>query len=147
MSAMLQQHISHATGWSGMRMTANREANLYMRCCSAHAGICFKIKRISWLSESFDTDPTALIGTQWIYNALTSYLATPLSYMLSCTRKSVITSGEKYTFVKKLIIAGQVLQCWENLNAIKAVLANTWQANSHYFWRCWSHLALFFHTS
>lgn len=44
MGATLQQHISHATGWSGMWMTACWEVNLYSCCCDAHARVCFKKK-------------------------------------------------------------------------------------------------------
>lgn len=43
MSVTLQQHISHATGWSGMWMTACWEVNLYSCCCDAHSSVCKKI--------------------------------------------------------------------------------------------------------
>lgn len=51
----------------------------------------------SKISVSFNSNPTALIDTQWINNVLTSYLAAPSSYILRCTGKSVIAWGEKYT--------------------------------------------------
>lgn len=68
-------------------------------------------KRCFKLSGSLKSDPTATIDTQWIHNSLTSNLAAPLSYVLCCTSKPVITSGEKIypsAFMKKLIIAIQI---------------------------------------
>lgn len=69
------------------------------------------LKRCFKLSGSLNSDPTATIDTQWTHNSLTSNLAAPLSYVLCCTSKPVITSGEKiysFTFMKKLIIAIQI---------------------------------------
>lgn len=45
LAVMLQQHFSHATGWSGMWMTASWEANLYSYNCDAHARACLKKKK------------------------------------------------------------------------------------------------------
>lgn len=130
MSVMLQQHISHATGRSGMWMTAYREVTLYSCCYDAHAS--GKKKRRSQLSGSFNRDPSALIDTQWIYNALTSYLAAPLSYNTPLYQQ--VSRQEENTL---LHFHEKVNNCCRNLAALgEEPLGDTWQVNSHYFWKC-----------
>lgn len=120
MRVMLQRHISHATGWSGMWMTAYWEINLYSGCCDAHARVCKKKEKEgrSKLSGSFNSDPTALIDTQWINNALTSYLTAPSSYVYTLLHWWICYHVRRKThfstFLTKLIIAVQIKQHREN---------------------------------
>lgn len=77
-----------------------------------------KKKKGDPLSGSFNGDPTALMDTQWINNALTSYLATPSSYVYTLLHWRICYHVRRKThfstFVTKLIIAVQIKQHREN---------------------------------